>query len=94
MRRRDFIDTAAAVSIFSSLSCSSDNTNKRDNKDTEVRDVNMTAKAIHENILTLDTHNDIQFEFIEQGLDLGSRIEKRQVDLVKMEEGGLDAVLQ
>ena len=89
MKRRDFIESAAAAGLTSTLfGCSSDNGTPSLNSDTEAG----TAQEIHTGILTLDTHNDIQYEFIEQGLDLGSRIEKRQVDLIKMQEGGLDAV--
>ena len=47
------------------------------------------ARAIHERVLTIDTHDDIPFDFATQEVDPGVRGE-RQVDLPKMREGGLD----
>ncbi|MBN1294024.1 MAG: dipeptidase [Candidatus Latescibacteria bacterium] len=74
------------------LGCSSENDTEKKSESMGEQEINTLAQKIHKNILTLDTHDDIEYEFIEQGLDLGTRNEKRQVDLVKMEEGGLDAV--
>jgi len=48
------------------------------------------ARAIHERVLTIDTHDDIPLTFATAEVDPGVR-GSRQVDLVKMEEGGLDA---
>ncbi len=93
MKRREFIESAAAAGLTGTLfGCSSDNGAQTPGDEAENKSDDVTALEIHTGILTLDTHNDIQYEFIEQGLDLGSRIEKRQVDLIKMQEGGLDAV--
>ena len=92
MQRRNFIHMAAAAGLAGTLSCSSEKTPEKAEQVPAPKAVPPDPKAIHARILTLDSHDDIQEEFIEQGLDLGSRIEKRQVDLVKMEEGGLDAV--
>ncbi len=50
------------------------------------------ANEIHEKIVTLDTHVDIPLDFATEELNLGTRLEGRKVDLVKMKEGGLDAV--
>ena len=50
------------------------------------------GKMIHDNILTIDTHVDIDIDPASKILDLGSCLEKRKVDLVKMKEGGLDGV--
>ena len=50
------------------------------------------AKEIHEKIVTLDTHVDIPLNFATEELNLGTRLERRKVDLVKMKEGGLDGV--
>ncbi|MCG8606596.1 dipeptidase, partial [bacterium] len=47
------------------------------------------AKAIHERVLTIDTHDDIPFNFATTEVDPGVRGD-RQVDLPKMKEGGLD----
>lgn len=50
------------------------------------------ASAIHERVLTIDTHDDIPFTFGQagEGNDPGLR-DGRQVTLPKMREGGLDA---
>ena len=48
------------------------------------------ARGIHDRVLTIDTHDDISFNFATAEADPGVRGE-RQVDLVKMTEGGLDA---
>ena len=48
------------------------------------------ARAIHDRVLTIDTHDDIPLDFATADADPGVR-GGRQVDLPKMEEGGLDA---
>ena len=48
------------------------------------------ALAIHQRVLTIDTHDDIPLDFATPEVDPGIRGD-RQVDLPKMEEGGLDA---
>jgi membrane dipeptidase len=48
------------------------------------------ARGIHERVLTIDSHDDISFDFATPEVDPGIR-GGRQVDLVKMAEGGLDA---
>ncbi len=50
------------------------------------------ARAIHERVMTLDTHVDISpANFQRNGSNYADRLPRTQVDLVKMEEGGLDA---
>ncbi|MHC4997237.1 MAG: dipeptidase [Planctomycetota bacterium] len=49
------------------------------------------AKAIHDEVTTIDTHVDIPFDFATPKVDPGVRGDY-QVDLPKMREGGLDAV--
>jgi membrane dipeptidase len=49
------------------------------------------AKAIHDRVLTLDTHVDIEVSFITPEIYMGKSHEKL-VTLPKMTEGGLDAV--
>ena len=50
------------------------------------------ARGIHERVLTIDTHVDIApANFRGDTLNYASRLPRTQVDLVKMEEGGLDA---
>jgi membrane dipeptidase len=48
------------------------------------------ARTIHENVITIDTHDDLPQGFATPEADPGVRGE-HQVDLPKMEEGGLDA---
>ena len=48
------------------------------------------ARAIHARVLTIDTHDDIPFDFATPSVDPGVRGD-RQVDIPKMREGGLDA---
>jgi membrane dipeptidase len=47
------------------------------------------AREIHQRILTIDSHDDIPFNFATPDVDPGVRA-NRQVDLEKMAEGGLD----
>ncbi len=47
------------------------------------------ARAIHEAVLTIDTHDDIPFDFATDEVDPLDA--DRQVNLLKMREGGLDA---
>ena len=47
------------------------------------------AAEIHTRVLTVDTHDDIPFDFATDSVDPGVRGE-RQVDIPKMEEGELD----
>lgn len=50
------------------------------------------ARAIHERVLTLDTHVDINpRNFQVDGPNYGQRLPNTQVDVTKMEAGGLDA---
>jgi len=48
------------------------------------------AREIHRRVLTVDTHDDIPLDFATAKVDPGVR-GKRQVDIPKMTEGGLDA---
>ena len=52
-------------------------------------DLEARARAIHESVITIDTHNDISPNFATPESDPGQR-EGRQVTLPKMREGGLD----
>ncbi len=50
------------------------------------------ARAIHDRVMTLDTHVDISpANFRADTLNYTQRLPRTQVDLTKMEEGGLDA---
>ncbi|AMW06425.1 peptidase M19 [Gemmatimonas phototrophica] len=49
-----------------------------------------TAKAIHAKVLSIDTHVDISpANFNESGPNYAQKLPRTQVDIVKMEEGGL-----
>jgi len=48
------------------------------------------ARDIHARVLTIDTHDDIPFDFATAEVDPGLR-DDRQVNIPKMQEGGLDA---
>ena len=55
-------------------------------------DSDARARAIHERVLTLDTHVDISPANFRLGApNYGEMLPRTQVDLVKMEQGGLDA---
>ena len=54
-----------------------------------VDDLETRARAIHERVITIDTHDDISPNFATPESDPGQR-EGRQVTLPKMREGGLD----
>lgn len=50
------------------------------------------ARALHDRIITFDAEMDIPFEFMEEGNDVGQET-VMQVDLPKMDRGGLDGAL-
>jgi membrane dipeptidase len=52
-------------------------------------DLDAVARGIHARVLTVDTHDDIPFDFATPTVDPGVR-GGRQVDLPRMREGGLD----
>ena len=52
------------------------------------------AKRIHDKVLTIDSHNDTPLRMVRPDFDWGERHDAKssrsKVDLVRMEEGGLD----
>lgn len=50
------------------------------------------AKKIHEAALVIDTHCDTPMVMLDRGLDIGKRSTTNDVDLIRMKEGGLDAI--
>ena len=48
------------------------------------------ARSIHERVITIDTHDDIPFNFATEEVDPADPESDRQVTLPKMREGGLD----
>lgn len=55
-----------------------------------------SAKKIHEEVLTVDSHADTPWALLQGGFDLDDRhdyaVDKSRVDFPRMKEGGLDAV--
>ena len=49
------------------------------------------ARELHKTFYSVDTHTDTPYWFYKEGYDV-SRREENQINLPKMEEGGLDAV--
>jgi membrane dipeptidase len=79
--------TLLSALIFSQVACSDV---ERTTEATSEEEIVATASAIHQRILTIDTHDDIPSDFATDEVDPGVRGD-RQVDLPKMTEGGLDA---
>lgn len=50
------------------------------------------ARSLHDRIITFDAEMDIPFEFMDEGNDVGSDT-SMQIDLPKMDRGGLDGAL-
>jgi membrane dipeptidase len=50
------------------------------------------ALKIHEAALVIDTHCDTPMHMLDRGIDIGVKSLTNNVDLVRMKEGGLDAV--
>lgn len=50
------------------------------------------AMRIHDEAMVVDTHVDTPMMMFQRGVDIGQRTENSEVDLIKMKEGGLDAV--
>ncbi|HXG38003.1 MAG TPA: dipeptidase [Bacteroidota bacterium] len=48
------------------------------------------AREVHARVLTIDTHDDISFDFATEKDDPGNPDNRRQVTLPKMKQGGLD----
>ena len=61
------------------------------NQKAELSDNELIAKAkdIHERVITLDTHNDINIKNFTDSINYTQLLES-QVNLPKMKEGGLD----
>ncbi len=68
--------------ILSILSCA--DTKKQDTESLMVK-----AKRIHESVITIDTHDDINVKNFTDSINYTQRLET-QVNLPKMNEGGLD----
>jgi membrane dipeptidase len=74
----------ALVLLFSVLNCSSQ----------EKIDKELWKKAleIHGKAIVIDTHADTPMNMLGEGFDIGKRSDKGHIDLIRMKEGGLDAL--
>ena len=59
------------------------------NKNVNQEEIYRSAKEIHERVITLDTHDDINIKNFTDSVNYSQRLEN-QVNLPKMIEGGLD----
>jgi membrane dipeptidase len=50
------------------------------------------AMKIHQAAIVIDTHCDTPMLMLDKGLDIGQQTDKSDLDLIRMKEGGLDAV--
>jgi len=50
------------------------------------------ALKIHREAIVIDTHCDTPMVMLDRGLDIGRKSDKNDLDLIRMKEGGLDAV--
>ena len=83
-----FLKLVFFISILNLSSC------KEENKDTETKPLSETeliakAKAIHKNVMTLDTHCDINVKNFTDSINYTQDLDT-QITLPKMKKGGLD----
>ena len=81
MERKNLFFCFVSISVLINLSCEKSMTEEK---------IVAKAKEIHERVLTIDTHDDIPSNFATEEVDPGVRGD-RQVDIPKMQDGGLDA---
>ncbi|MDB2606580.1 dipeptidase [Zobellia sp.] len=74
------------LSVLSVLSCSQSKTKKQGSIEETLQE---KAKRIHEKVITIDTHNDINVKNFTDSVNYTQRLET-QINLPKMDEGGLD----
>lgn len=77
------------VLFFCILSLTSCGESKNEKPDTVVETFEERAKRIHESVITIDTHDDINVKNFTDSVNYTQRLET-QVNLPKMVEGGLD----
>lgn len=83
---------ACLLVLFATSACSSEDQNTQSGNRQQVPITDQQAKAIHERLITLDSHVDIAREYmLKPEFDPG-KITNMKVDLDKMERGGLDVV--
>lgn len=74
----------ALVLIFSVINC-----NAQEKIDKELW---KKALEIHGKAIVIDTHADTPMGMLREGFDIGKRSDKGHIDLIRMKEGGLDAL--
>jgi membrane dipeptidase len=84
MLRRSFVPVALLALIGAQFACSGAQSDTLSEEELIAK-----ARGIHERVITIDTHDDIPSNFATAEVDPGVRGD-RQVDLPKMEAGGLD----
>lgn len=77
------------VLFFCIISMNSCNDSKSGKSSTEEESIEQTATRIHESVITIDTHDDINVKNFTDSINYTQRLET-QVNLPKMMEGGLD----
>lgn len=77
------------ITILILNSCNHNKNNDKSNSDSDYLAMLELAKEIHNRIITLDTHCDINIKNFTDSINYTQRLEN-QVNLPKMNEGGLD----
>jgi membrane dipeptidase len=78
-----------SASTLSAAACGGGNGSGADTDASAGTDLESRARAIHERVISIDTHDDIPLDFATPDVDPGVR-DGRDVTLPKMREGGLD----
>jgi len=78
-----------SASVSAAAACGGGNDTETDVATLSDSDLESRARAIHGNVISIDTHDDIPLDFATPDVDPGVR-DGRQVTLPKMREGGLD----
>ena len=80
---------SAIIIVLFAVNCSSPEQNKEENVTLSEEEIMEKAKGIHERVITLDTHCDINTANFTAETNYSQDLDT-QVTLPKMEEGGLD----
>lgn len=86
MRKHYTMQVLALLVIMMLIGCS----NQPDVGSMSEAELNEYARGIHDRVITIDTHDDIPFNFATQEVDPADPASERQITLPKMREGGLD----
>lgn len=75
--------------FFSFLACEAPKEEEKNIADMSEQEIDEMARAIHERVITLDTHDDINTSNFTEEVNYTQRL-NTQVNIPKMQEGGLD----